>query len=69
LILLRHDKQREIGWPEADPEWLAGRNHPGEKTRKCGDPLEIRVTVVGSVLQEGDSRGGAELRSMVQLQA
>src|SRR3979411_831273 len=69
LILFGDDQKREIGRSDADAERLARGDHPGEQSGESRDPFQVGVAVIGSALEEGDSSSGAELRSMVQLQA
>jgi hypothetical protein len=68
-VLFGDDQQRKICRSDADSEWLTRRYHARNQSREGGDPFQVCVTVVGSVLEEGDSRCAAELCSMVQLQA
>ena len=67
LIFFRDNQQRKIGWPDTDAECSSGGDYPGEQSRESRHPFQICVTVVGSVVQERDSGGGAELYRVVQL--
>jgi len=67
LIFLRDKQQRKIGWPDTDAECSSGRDYPGEQSGERKHPFQICMTVVGSVLQEGDPGGGAELYRVVEL--
>jgi hypothetical protein len=67
LILFGDDQQGEIGRPDADAESFSGGDYAGDKPRERRDPFQVGVTIVGSMLEEGDSRGCSELRGVVQL--